>query len=150
MTTAPTGVFRTRADLAFRTQDGRNLVHLEPSVFTLADGTSYRVPAGSFTDGVSVPEGEGYALCAPYIEAGFRAGDLHDAGYHDDLEMFTDQCGWVLAHLDKATCDLLFLSAMRALDLPDLVCEAFYQGVHLFGQKDFDQDRENAKIRRAQ
>lgn len=143
MTPAPLGIFRTRADLLFRTSDGRNLAHEEPAEFILEDGERYQVPIGSTTDGISMPEGEAYALCLPYIERGFRAGDLHDSAYRDYLQRWDGQA-WVQAHLPKPMCDLLFLSALHALALPPLVCEAFYQGVKLGGQSSFDQDRAQA------
>ena len=117
-----------RTSIDVRTSDGRNFVLLTPFSFTSAkDGQIYTVPAGATSDGASTPP-ELWPTIPPFGKY-WLAAFLHDWAYR-------------MSDLPKARCDELLREAMEALQVDRAEADAIYEGVHLFGQSSFDQDRE--------
>jgi len=113
-------------DLAVRTSDGRNIVLLEDLVYVTEAGETIIVPVGSTADGCSTPR-EVWNLLPPFGQY-WLAAVLHDFLYRKTTRT-------------QAECDLLFLEAMKSLDVDLLIRETIYEGVHLGGSWAFNDDR---------
>ena len=117
-----------------RTRDGRNFVLEEDLTFIRpaeVGGAAIRVPAGSTTDGASIPE--------PLWSAGFppfgpwwMAAVLHDAAYHRQT---------VPEIPNRQTADLVFWEAMVALGVEASIARTIYAGVRAGGQHAWDENR---------
>ena len=95
-----------------RSSNGRDDLLLSDLHFVDADGTIYRVPKGSSTDGGSTPR-----LC--WVIPGFEPTGkhwfdwiLHDGGYRDTLQTFVHS-EWVSAGLSRLQCDQLLDRALQ-------------------------------------
>lgn len=132
------GVFHSRQDLLVRTSDGRNVALQEPLEYISDTGSHYRAPIGTTSDGASTPP-ELWPKIPPFGSYWLPAV-LHDAAYRGTLEVWTDT-GWKLAMLTKDQSDALLLEAMTTLRVEDGIKKLIYEGVHLFGQKAFRDDR---------
>lgn len=113
--------------LKVETADGQNVTLLEPFTYTRRDGCIITVPPGTTSDGASTPPAMWAAL--PPFGHYWKAAILHDYLYRD-------------SGLDKDYCDETFLEAMESLNVSEVEQQTLYQGVHLFGQEAFDEDRE--------
>lgn len=112
--------------LKVSTSDGRNFVLLEPFTYTCKSGLAITVPAGSTSDGASTPP-EIWPTVPPFGKY-WKAAFLHDYLYR-------------YTQMAKADCDNVFKEAMRSLEVSAIEADAIYEGVNLFGQLSFDQDR---------
>lgn len=113
-------------DLAIRTRDGRNGKSLEPLVYVTLDGETLIVPMGSGSDGASTPRFI-WTIIPPF-GVYWLAAFLHDWLYR-------------YSKLPRWRCDQLLYEAMRSLGVEHAEAWAIYEGVHLGGQKPFDDDR---------
>jgi hypothetical protein len=113
-------------DIAVRTSDGRNITLLEDLVYVTDAGETITVPIGATADGCSTPR-EVWNLLPPFGQY-WMAAVLHDFLYRKTAR-------------PQAECDLLFLEAMKSLDVDLLVRETIYEGVHLGGSWAFNDDR---------
>jgi hypothetical protein len=112
--------------LKVSTADGRNFVLLESFTYTTKAGEVITVPVGTTSDGASTPP-EIWPTIPPFGKY-WKAAFLHDYLYR-----FTQ--------VSKMDCDNLFKEAMRSLGVSAIEADAIYEGVNLFGQISFDQDR---------
>lgn len=128
------------------TTDGRNFVLLEALVFTTLTVRTLRAPAGSTTDGLSIPQVLWTAGLPPFGDA-WLAGVLHDAAYRDQLEELVAGSWkdgiWKKVTLPKNECDSLFLEALLARGVEAIKAQTLYEGVALGGQAAFDANRLN-------
>jgi hypothetical protein len=106
--------------------DGRIFTLLEPLVYVARSGEVVTVPAGTPTDGASTP-GPIWNTVPPFGKYWLAAI------MHDYLYRFTTR--------PKDECDILFLEAMLYCGVDVVEAHAIYEGVHLFGQSAFDEDR---------
>jgi len=125
------------------TWDGRNFVFLDDLLYNSKAGVQLRIPSGAETDGASTPRGSWNAL--PPFGTYWPAAALHDAAYRNTLQILNSQGSWVVAALDKVTCDSLLREAMEWLQVPSGDIFAIFEGVHEFGQASFDEDRRPAQ-----
>lgn len=98
--------------------DGHNVILAEPFVYTTNAGEKITVPAGSKSDGASIPRL--FWRIFPPFGRYWRAALLHDYLYRYTLR-------------PKAECDKIFREAMLACGVGRLQAWIIYQGVHLFG-----------------
>lgn len=116
-----------KTSIAVKTFDGLNIVTLEPFTFTdPATQQQITVPAGTHSDGPSIPRGMWVDL--PPFGLYWLPAVLHDYLYR-----CTD--------VPKALCDTLFYNAMIANGVPPLRAGEIYNGVKFFGWKSFENDR---------
>jgi hypothetical protein len=133
-------------------RDGQNFTFVEDAVYFARSGATYRIPAGSTTDGASTPVALWVAI--PPFGPYWRAAVLHDAAYRGKLErmqagqMFVDgkinlnpTDTWAPANLDKDTCDFLLLEAMELDNVDLLRRDLIFKGVQDAGQHAFQTDR---------
>ncbi|MGA2160527.1 MAG: DUF1353 domain-containing protein [Dehalococcoidia bacterium] len=106
--------------------DGRIFTLLAPLVYVTKNGEVVTVPAGTPTDGASTPAGLWVTI--PPFGKYWLAAILHDYLYR-----FTSR--------PKDECDNLLLEAMESLGVDEIEAHTIYEGVHLFGQAAFDEDR---------
>lgn len=102
--------------------DGHDVNLAEPLTYTTAAGEAITIPAGSDSDGASVPEI--FWNIFPPFGRYWRAALLHDYLYRHTLR-------------PKAECDRIFREAMLACGVPGWKAWTIYQGVHLFGGSAF-------------
>ena len=112
--------------LKVATSDGRNFVLLEPFSYTSSSGVIINVPAGATSDGASTPR-EIWPTIPPFGQY-WMAAFLHDYLYRN-------------TQLPKAQCDDLFKDAMTSLGCSVIEVDAIFEGVNLFGQENFNDDR---------
>ena len=112
------------------TEDGKNFTLLEPVYFTRPSGEIINIPAGSQSDGASVPRPMWVTL--PPFGTYWRAAFIHDYLY---------RC----TERSKKDCDAVFKEAMEELGVSELDRVALYEGVHLLGWHAFNEDREKEK-----
>lgn len=133
-------VFKTRHDLLVRTTDGRNIVTQEPIELVTDKGAHYQVPAGTESDGASIPQELWSSGLAPF--GNWWLGTVvHDAAYRNKLLRQLENGFWVPAMLSRDSCDTLLLDCMTALAVPIAVKEAIYEGVRIGGAEAFERDR---------
>jgi hypothetical protein len=112
--------------LKVATSNGRNFVLLEPFSYTSLAGMIINVPAGATSDGASTPR-EIWPTIPPF-GLYWMAAFLHDYLY---------RC----TQLPKVQCDDLFKEAMGILGCSVIEVDAIFEGVNLFGQESFNDDR---------
>lgn len=137
--------------LDVRTGDGLNDVLLESLDYVAKDGTLYRSPIGSTTDGFSVPR------CLQNIIPA-NGGDWfsavqHDNSYRNTLLMVPsgiikavediphNNDLFVLASLNQKQCDDLILEALESQDCPELERFSIYNALRVCGHFAFSNDR---------
>ena len=108
------------------TGDGRIITLLEPLVYEAKNGEIITVPAGSPTDGASVPQAM-WNIIPPFGKY-WLAAVMHDWLYR-------------FSNVAKDRCDDLLLEAMLSCDVDKKTAYAIYEGVHLGGWKAFRDDR---------
>jgi len=113
--------------IAVRTADGLRVVTLEPFTFTRPSGDVITVPAGTQSDGASIPEALWSTGLAPFGTY-WLATVLHDYLYRDTARL-------------KEECDTILLEAMQALYVDETQATLIYEGVHFGGWKAFRGDR---------
>lgn len=106
--------------------DGRNVVLLEPVTFIRRDGVSITVPVGSTADGASTPRFLWRVL--PPFGNYWMSAILHDYLYR--------QSGF-----DKSFCDETFHEAMLDEPVNPILAKIIYLGVHWFGGPSFRENR---------
>ena len=106
--------------------DGRHVKLMEPLVFIRPNGEVITAPIGTLSDGASTPPVIWPVI--PPFGSYWLATVLHDYLYR-------------ITKRDKDECDLILLEAMVSLEVPLLLREAIYEGVHLGGGIAFDDDR---------
>ena len=112
--------------LQVETSDGRNFVLLVPFLFVRPNGEVVPVDAGAQSDGASDP-----ALLWPSLPpfgTYWKSAFLHDHCYR-------------VTKLPKDVCDTIFLEAMESCGVSKVDEDVLYEGVHLFGESSFDEDR---------
>jgi hypothetical protein len=98
--------------------DGLNVCLAEPFTYTTAAGEKILVPAGSESDGASVPRV--FWRIFPPFGRYWRAALLHDFLYRS-------------TEMPKAKCDAIFHEAMLACGVGRAKAWTIYQGVNWFG-----------------
>lgn len=134
-----------QTDLEVSTSDGCNFRLLEPLVFQRKDGTKLRAPAGSTTDGMSIPDSvkvlpEVQRLC----KKGFLSAVIHDSGFRGTLEILTPQNNWMqlpLAYCDQAFCDGLIKEALISQGINEVEVETVFLALRACGWRAFSSDR---------
>jgi len=121
-------------------RDGRNFELLAEAIYVSEDGTRYRLPVGTQSDGASTPK-EIWSLIPPF-GLYWPAAYLHDAAYRDALEV-EKEGQWAKATLPKDKCDKLLLESMRSLGVGVVERDTIYEGVVIGGESSFKQDRQN-------
>jgi len=127
-----TGFLRSYTDI--RTTDGRDATLLTPVVFQRPDsvgGEIITMPAGSRTDGASIPEPAwslGFAPFGPY----WLACVLHDGCYRGSTRPVID---------NRDEADLILWEAMISLGVYESIAKTIYNAVRQFGQSAWDADR---------
>ena len=116
--------------LSTTTTDGWNVIISEPFTYTTKAGEAITVPAGSDSDGASVPRVL-WRLFPPF-GCYYRAAVLHDYLYRHTLR-------------PKAECDKIFLEAMLSCGVPKAKAWTIYQGVNWFGRWAFKNCRKGVK-----
>jgi len=119
-------------DLLVRCSDGLNDTLVEHLVFVDNAGDWWRAPAGSTTDGMSVPK----VLWNIFPPTGLTwfSGVLHDAGYRGTLERFDDDAQkWVKTNADRAKCDELIRQGMISQGASSVRVALFYRTLRATG-----------------
>ena len=123
------------------TSDGRNFNFMEPVLTDpMRDGSVFRIPMGSSTDGLSAPS----ELWWKWPPFGFYWLDAawHDAAYRGTLERQRPDGTWALAMLTKEQSDDYFLELLMKNPKVDMLeRDAFYEGVKYGGWRSFREDR---------
>lgn len=109
-----------------KTSDGHNVELMVPLLYVTKMGARLTIPAGTKSDGASVPAVLWGAI--PPFGEGWKAYVLHDWLYRD-------------TKMPKSECDDLLLEALLSLGVDSVLANTIYQGVHLGGQSSFDEDR---------
>lgn len=111
-------------------------------------GQKYRHKPGGYSDGLSSPQFLHIASDIDSRDWAYPAANCHDGGYHNDLEIWTDVghgiFAWRAVTLCKDDCDAMFKELMESIAVNEkqrLEAIAFYEAVHLAGQKAFDEGR---------
>lgn len=123
-------------EIAIRSGNGRDDVLVDPLHFVSGDGTTYRVPAGSTTDGMSTP-GPLHAL--PGFEPTGRhwfSAVLHDAAYRGTLEV-SHFGKFIPAHLTRKQADDLLGEALATQGVPRIRRAVIHTALRLFGGPNF-------------
>lgn len=116
--------------------DGRDDRLIDSLHFLAADGTLYRVPAGSTTDGMSTP---------PIVNAipGFEpygihwfSAVLHDAAYRGTLERLSS-LRYMPANLSRLEADELIREALATQGVGILRRSIIFRALRLFGGPNF-------------
>lgn len=115
--------------LNVRTADGRDDVLLENLEYIAKDGTRYRCPIGSTTDGFSVPRCLQNII--PATGGSWFSACQHDAAYRGQLESFTGV--WTLANLTRKEADKLILEAMKFQGVGFVMRHLIYWALRAFG-----------------
>lgn len=131
--------FQNTIALAVRTPNGHDVVLLEDLVYHCKQGHTYRVPAGSTSDGISTPPVLWLSL--PPFGNWWYPGILHDAFYRNTLEIQDVDGGWHKCDITKDYADWLFKEAMLLNDVSESDAEIIFQGVAQFGRHAFKVDR---------
>lgn len=113
-------------DATVRTADGRNVTLIEPLVYVTNLGETITIPAGTQSDGASVPS-QFWQLVPPFGRY-WLPSILHDYLYR-----YTQR--------SKSECDAIFLAAMRDEGVPQRVRDVLYEAVHVGGWWAFNKDR---------
>ena len=113
-------------ELFVATADGRNFRLLAAFTFTRPSGEVILVPGGSESDGASTPAIMWPTL--PPFGTYWKAAFLHDFLYRCSTK-------------PKDECDAILKEAMRALGVGEIDIVTIYEGVVLFGEESFDEDR---------
>ena len=101
-------------------------------VVRIGDGTTLTAPAGTTTDGASIPRFF-WRLIGPPMTGRYRqAAVIHDAGYTADLQWCVDGAS---IEYDRKAVDALFLQLMKALGVPWWRRRMMYLAVRWFGAK---------------
>jgi hypothetical protein len=127
--------------LLVRTKNGEDDKLVEPLVFFARDGTHYRAPEDSTTDGLSTPKI--IRLLPGYDSTGddWWSGVLHDAAYRDFLEIESPDGVWKKVHLTQAQSDALILDAMGTQSVGWPRRHIIYYALRMFGSAAFKNDR---------
>jgi hypothetical protein len=131
--------------LVVQTRDGLDDILVEALVFLDYDGTLYRAPIGSTTDGLSTPK---IVRIIPGYDAtgdDWWSGVLHDSGYRDFLQVSTGV--WIKANLTQKQCDHLIYSAMKSQGVGFLRRHIIFYALRLFGGFAFKGDRKASSTR---
>lgn len=113
------------------TTDGHDVVLAETLTYVTASGEVIVIPAGSDSDGASVPQI--FWNIFPPFGAYWRAALLHDYLYRYTLR-------------PKSECDRLLLEAMRECGVGRVKAWTIYQGVNWFGSAAFKNCRRKGGI----
>jgi len=129
---------------------GPDLPDLLPDGFEFRwRGHTFRHRPGGYTDGMSSPAiTHAFPDISPRCWA-FPGAIAHDGGYHDDLEVATNDGEWRRFSLTKEESDQMLHDLLLTLaDTPQKVILAglIYQAVHLGGQPSFDAGRSAARL----
>lgn len=119
-----------------RSRDGRNDILLSPLTFVDDDGTGYRAPEFTETDGGSTPR---LAWNIPGFEPFGKhwfPWVLHDSGYRGTLLVLRDGV-WVKANLSRKECDLLLDRALRSKKMHYILRRAVACSVAIGGRFHF-------------
>jgi len=132
--------------LIVQTRDGLDDILMDVLDFTDYDGTLYRAPIGSTTDGLSTPKI--VRLIPGYDATGddWWSGVLHDSSYRDFLQV--NRGVWVKASLTQEQCDHLILHAMKSQGVGFVRRHIIFFALRLFGSFAFKGDRAAAKNRK--
>lgn len=112
-----------RQEFSVATTDGHMFRLLEPVTFTRVDGTKILLPAGTESDGASVPR-QLWASLPPFGDH-WKSAFLHDAAYRLKTRPVIGS---------KQECDDLFAESLEACKVPDIERHILYQGVVIFGE----------------
>jgi hypothetical protein len=116
--------------LLIRTTDGRNVTLAEQVTFTRpaeVGGQTIVVPAGTTSDGASIPQAAWSAGFAPF-GPWWLACVCHDWLYRNTRR-------------PREECDLILWEGMEALGVPITHAKIIYNAVREFGRAAFDADR---------
>jgi hypothetical protein len=108
------------------TDDGHNFTLLQPYNYQTNAGELITIPAGTTTDGASVPQAMWNIL--PPFGTYWKAAVLHDYLYR-------------VTKRPKKECDSILKEAMESLGVNDLTLLTIYEGVAIGGDEAFEEDR---------
>lgn len=94
-------------------RDGSDDELRAPLHYLAADGSIFRCPIGSRTDGMSLPK---VARMVPGFDANRQdwfSAILHDAGYRGTLQKWDGE-NWIPAKLSRKQTDLLMIESMQS------------------------------------
>ena len=101
-------------------------------VVRIGDGTTLTAPAGTTTDGASIPRFFWRIIGPPMTGRYRQAAVIHDAGYTGDLQWRLEGA---LREYDRKAMDALFLRLMEALGVSWWRRRLMYLAVRWFGAK---------------
>ncbi|MBC8373993.1 MAG: DUF1353 domain-containing protein [Planctomycetes bacterium] len=101
-------------------------------VVRIGDGTTLTAPAGTATDGASIPRFFWRIIGPPMTGRYRQAAVIHDAGYTADLQWHIDDAP--IAY-DRKAIDALFLRLMKALGVSWWRRRLMHLAVRWFGAK---------------
>ena len=129
------GTFR-ESHLDIRTyRDGSDDLLREPLHYRALDGTEYRCPEGSRTDGMSLPKIVRMVPGFNHLRQDWFPAILHDGGYRGTLEKWDNRkAKWIPAKLTRKESDRLMREAMRCLWIKQV---AVYYPLRAFGWANF-------------
>ena len=125
-----------QSDIAVISSNGRDDTLLDALHYLAQDGTMYRVPAGSTTDGMSTP---GVVHIMPGYDATGRhwfSAVLHDAAYRGTLERY-DRYRYVHAKLTRRQADDLIREALETQGIGIVRRTIIHTALRLFGWPNF-------------
>jgi hypothetical protein len=126
--------------LRVETWDGLHDVLLDNLDYVTEGGTIYRSPAGSTTDGFSVPRT--LQNIVPASGGAWFSACQHDASYRNQLLKFNVETqGWDIACLTQKQCDDLILEALKSQGVGWFMRSTIYRALRMFGSKAFNEDR---------
>lgn len=117
---APSGLFEGEVVARFM-RDGRNMKTEQPFSFVDPKGSRWDVPAGSITDGASIPQV--LWLCCPPFTGKYRA-----AAVIHDYYCQTKARSWQETHA-------VFYDAMRAAGVDERQAKLMFSAVYRFGPR---------------
>lgn len=123
------------------TVNGRDAIFQQHLDYVADDGTQYRVPEGSPTDGASVPQALWSTGIAPFGPYWLALAGMHDSGYRGTLQRIDAHSEWVPANLSREQCDNLAREAMRALGVEEAVVTLIFDALRVAGGLAFWGDR---------
>ena len=107
--------------------DGVNVRVVTEFTYEDPDARRWTVPAGTVSDGASIPRALWSTVGSPLTGRYRRAAVLHDYLYRSQI-------------VDKDTADRVLLDAMHGDGCDDELAQVIYDGVHLCGESSWTAD----------
>lgn len=112
--------------------DGVNVVVLEPFTYHDPDGKAWTVPAGTVSDGASIPRPLWTLIGSPLTGKYRRIALVHDYLYRSQVTT-------------KDVADRVLLDGMRCDGCDEQLANTIYEGVHLGGMPSWNADANRLK-----